>query len=123
MKIERASNRNGYGWGGGRKEVEKNNPETGRGKRWIRRAIIKSNNKQRSLGTEWSMSKVGTQPPHNSDKPHVLVASTNNTKNNKNQAKDKGNMFNLLSNFSNLNSQLRNNNYTRPKISKILIKV
>ena len=36
------------------------------------------NNKQRSLGLEWSMSEVGTPPPHSSDKPHGLVASNNN---------------------------------------------
>ena len=36
------------------------------------------NNKRRSLGPEWSISKVGTPPPHNSDKPHGLVASINN---------------------------------------------
>ena len=36
------------------------------------------NNKQRSLGPEWSMSKVGNPPPHQLDKPHGLVASINN---------------------------------------------
>ena len=35
------------------------------------------NNKQCSLGPEWSMSEVRTPPPHNLDKPHVLVASNN----------------------------------------------
>ena len=40
------------------------------------------NNKRRILGPEWSMSGVGTTPPHNSEKPHGLVYSTNN--NNKN---------------------------------------
>ena len=40
------------------------------------------NNKLRSLGPEWSMSKVGTPLHHNSDKPHVLVASNNNNNNN-----------------------------------------
>ena len=30
------------------------------------------------------MSKVGTSKPHNLDKPHELVASTNNNKNSKN---------------------------------------
>ena len=38
------------------------------------------NNKQRSLGPEWSMSEVGTPPPHNPDKPHRLVDSINNKK-------------------------------------------
>ena len=28
------------------------------------------NNKQRILDPEWSMSEVGTPPPHNSEKPH-----------------------------------------------------
>ena len=27
-------------------------------------------NRRRSLGPEWSMSEVGTPPPHNSEKPH-----------------------------------------------------
>ena len=45
---------------------------------WVRRARLKSNNKQRSLGLKWSMSEVGTPPPHNSDKPHGLVTSINN---------------------------------------------
>ena len=36
------------------------------------------NNKQRSLGPEWSMSEFGTPPPNNLDKPHGLVASINN---------------------------------------------
>ena len=36
------------------------------------------NNKRRSLGPEWSMSEVGTPPPHNSDKTHGLGASINN---------------------------------------------
>ena len=40
------------------------------------------NNKQRSLGPEWSMSEVGTPPPHNPDKPHRLVTSINNNNNN-----------------------------------------
>ena len=35
------------------------------------------NNKQRSLGPEWSMSEVGTPPPHNMDKPHGMVTSNN----------------------------------------------
>ena len=42
------------------------------------------NNKRRSLGPEWSMSEVGTPPPHNLDKPHGLVASINNNSNNRN---------------------------------------
>ena len=36
------------------------------------------NNKRQILGTEWSISEVGTPPPHNSDKPHGLVDSINN---------------------------------------------
>ena len=36
------------------------------------------NNKRRSLGSEWSMSKVGNPPPHNSEKYHGLVAINNN---------------------------------------------
>ena len=36
------------------------------------------NNKRRSIGPEWSMSKVGTPPPHNLDKTHGLLASINN---------------------------------------------
>ena len=36
------------------------------------------NNKQQSLGPDWSMSEVGTPSPHNLDKPHRLVASNNN---------------------------------------------
>ena len=36
------------------------------------------NNKKQSLGPEWSISEVGTPLPHNSDKPHGLVASNNN---------------------------------------------
>ena len=44
---------------------------------------IKSNNKRRILGPEWSMSKVGTPPPHNSEKPHGLVESIKNNNNNK----------------------------------------
>ena len=43
--------------------------------------ICVHNNKQWSLGPEWSMSKVGTPPPHNLDKPHGLVASINNNNN------------------------------------------
>ena len=39
-------------------------------------------NYQRSLGPVWSMSEVGTPSPHNTEKPHGLVASTNNIKNN-----------------------------------------
>ena len=40
------------------------------------------NNKRRILGLEWSMSEVGTPPPHNSDKPHGLVDRINNNNNN-----------------------------------------
>ena len=32
-------------------------------------------NKQQSLGPEWSLSEVGTPPPHDSDIPHGLVES------------------------------------------------
>ena len=39
------------------------------------------NNKRRIIGTEWSMSKVGTPSPHNLDNPHGLVASINNNNN------------------------------------------
>ena len=54
-----------------------NDPENGRRKGGAE-GYIKSNNKQQLLGTEWSMSEVGTPPPHNSDKPHGLVDSINN---------------------------------------------
>ena len=37
------------------------------------------NNKQQSLGPEWSMFKFGTSPPHNLDKPHGLVTSNTHT--------------------------------------------
>ena len=37
------------------------------------------NNKQRSLGTERSLSKVGTSPPHNLDTPYGLVARKTTT--------------------------------------------
>ena len=36
------------------------------------------NNNRWSLGPEWSMYDVGNPPPHNSDKPHELVAIINN---------------------------------------------
>ena len=78
VKIERASKRNGYGRRGGRKEEENSDPENRRRKRWGGRARLKSKNKRRSLGPEWSMSKVGTPTPHNSEKPHIMVASINN---------------------------------------------
>ena len=45
---------------------------------WVRRDRLKSNNKRRSLGPEWSMSEVGNPPPHNTEKPHRMVAITNN---------------------------------------------
>ena len=35
-------------------------------------------NKRQNLGPKWSISEVGTPPPHNLDKPHVLLASINN---------------------------------------------
>ena len=40
--------------------------------------ITEHNNKRKILGMEWSMSEVGTPPPHNSDKPHGMVESINN---------------------------------------------
>ena len=58
VKIDRDSKRNSYGWGGGKKEGRKNDPENGRRNRWGGRARLKSNNKRRSLGAEWSMPKV-----------------------------------------------------------------
>ena len=39
------------------------------------------NNKRQILGLGWSMSKVGTPPPHNLENPHGMVASTNNNNN------------------------------------------
>ena len=45
-------------------------------------------NKRRILGPEWSMSKVGTPPPHNLDKPPRLVESINNNNNVKNNRKN-----------------------------------
>ena len=39
------------------------------------------NNKGWSLGPDWSMSKVGTPPPHNSEKPHGLGESNTHTHN------------------------------------------
>ena len=57
VKIKRDSNRNGYGWGGGRKEGGKNDPGNGRRKRWGGRARLKINNKQGILGPEWSISE------------------------------------------------------------------
>ena len=44
--------------------------------------ISVGNNKQQILDPEWSMFKVGTPPPNNSDKPHGLVDSINNNSNN-----------------------------------------
>ena len=37
------------------------------------------NNKRWSLGPEWSMSEVGTSPPHDLDIPHGPVASKTHT--------------------------------------------
>ena len=68
LKIEMDSKRNGYGWRGSRKEGENNYSENGRRKRLDGSDILKSNNKRRILGTEWSMFKVGTPPPHNPEK-------------------------------------------------------
>ena len=42
------------------------------------RARLKSNNKRRSIGAEWSMPEIGIPPPHNLYNPHALVASINN---------------------------------------------
>ena len=39
------------------------------------------NNRLRILGTEWSMSEVGTPPPYNLDKPHRMVDSIINNNN------------------------------------------
>ena len=44
--------------------------------------IVVRNNKLQRLGPEWSISEVGTPPPHNLDKPHGLVASINKNNNN-----------------------------------------
>ena len=55
--------------------------KNGRRKSWGGKARLKSNNKQRSLGPEWSISEFGTPPTHNSGKPHGLVASNNNNNN------------------------------------------
>ena len=44
VKIERASKRNGYGWGRGRKEGEKNNTENGIRKIWGGRHRLNSKN-------------------------------------------------------------------------------
>ena len=78
MKIERDSKRNGYGWGGGKKDGEKNDPENGRRKRCGGKDILKSKNKRWIIGPEWSMSEFRTPPPHNLYKPHRLVDSINN---------------------------------------------
>ena len=58
---------------------------------WVGPIIKLHNNKRQSLGLEWSMSKVGTPPSHNYDKPHELVASNN--KNNKQNEKRLVDMF------------------------------
>ena len=69
-------NGSGCGWGGGRKEGQTNDPENNRGKRWGRSDRLKVLSIiNKSLGTEGSMSEVGIPPPHNSDKPHALVAA------------------------------------------------
>ena len=41
VKNERASTMNGYGWGGGRRQGETNDPENDRRKRWGGRATLK----------------------------------------------------------------------------------
>ena len=48
---------------------------------WGGRARVKSYNKRRILGPEWSMSEVGTPPPHNLEKPQRLVDIINNNNN------------------------------------------
>ena len=50
LKIDRASKRNGYEQGGGRKEGVNNGTENGRRKMWGRRDRLNSNNKRLSLG-------------------------------------------------------------------------
>ena len=66
------------GWGGGagvgctlRRKLDNRR----RGKGGFRSKLHE--NKRRSLGSEWSLSKVGKSPPNDSDIPHRLV--TNNT--------------------------------------------
>ena len=44
-------------------------------------SISVCNNKLYSIGPEWSKYEVGTPPSHNSDKPHIVVASINNNNN------------------------------------------
>ena len=68
VKTERDSKRNGYGWGGGKKQGRKNDKENRRIKRWYGRARLKSKNERRFLGLKWSIYEVGTPPPHNSEK-------------------------------------------------------
>ena len=47
VKDEMVLMMNGYGWGGGRKEEETNDPENGRRKKWGRRDKLKCNAKRR----------------------------------------------------------------------------
>ena len=75
MKSERAPKKNGYGWGGGRKEGGNNDPEKRSRKRWGGRARLNSDNKRQSLGVEWVMPKVGISPPHNLYNTYALVVS------------------------------------------------
>ena len=42
---------------------------------------IKRNVKRQSLGTDWEMSEVVVQPPHNLDNPCALVAGPQNNNN------------------------------------------
>ena len=63
-------------------------------------------NKLRSLGLEWSMSEVGTPPPHNSYKPRGLGASIHNNNNNKNNNYNNNNNSNNNKNNNNNNNNI-----------------
>ena len=63
----------------GRRRLERHGNQTAGGEGGAGPISI-CNHKQRSLGPEWSMSKVGTPPPHSSDKSHGLVESINKNK-------------------------------------------
>ena len=64
------------GWGG-RAGLECPLGRTSDGRRRGRGGFISKihNNDQCSLGLEWSLSDVGTSPPHDLDIPHKLVDS------------------------------------------------
>ena len=51
----------------------KRRSRNGRRKRCGGRARLECNVKRQSLGAEWSMSKVGIPPPHDSNKSQALV--------------------------------------------------